>query len=272
MKEKYILGSILCILLMLVSTQTVFMNIVKSDPQIHQGEVFVGNLWVSELNISSVLEEVAFVGVGHANATDDYVAWESGEGDIVANWTVQIEKRSHPDYCVIFSLSVCNVDDDNSEMDSAYCVEDYEADTGYDDSGYLRLHVEFDSDFLKNNTEATLVCYLNAVVKINNTEEAVNFTTWGQDRCIVGVLFDPDSSFEPYSHFRIEANDNFPNIWSWLPGWNESNRFDNEQDMLESQTFFYVSGNEQSEEGDWHLGEFEITMGPGLTYDAEFSY
>ncbi|MCU0849758.1 MAG: hypothetical protein MUC80_00600 [Candidatus Thermoplasmatota archaeon] len=272
MNQKVMLGSILCLLLMLVSTQTVFLNIVKSDPQIHQGEAFVGDLWVSELNVSSVLEEVAFVGIGHANASDDYVAWETGEGDIVANWTVQIEERSHPDYNVMFSLIAYNIDDNNSEMDTAYCVEDYEANTGYNDSGYLRLHVEFDNDFLKVNTEATLVCYLNAAVKINNTEEAVNFTTWGQDRCIIGVVFDSGSSFEPYSHFREEGNDNFPNIWSWLPGWNESSRFDDEQDMLENQTFFYVSGSEQSEEGDWHLGEFDITMGPGLLYDADFSY
>jgi len=270
MKEKYVLGSILCILLMLVSTQTVFLNIVKSDPQIHQGEAFVGDLWVSELNVSSVLEEVAFVGVGHANASDDYVAWESGEGDIVANWTVQIEEQSHPDYNVMFSLIAYNVDDNNSEMDTAYCVEDYEADTGYNDSGYLRLHVEFDKDFLKMNTEATLVCYLNAVVKINNTEEAVNFTTWGQDRCIIGVVFDSGSSFEPYSHFRMEGNDNFPNIWSWLSGWNESSRFDDEQDMLENQTFFYVSGSEQSENGDWKLGQFDIYMDYGFYY-ADFT-
>ena len=107
---------------MLVSTQTVFLNIVKSDPQLHPGEAFVGDLWVSELNVSSVLEEVAFVGVGHANATDDYVAWEHGEGDIVANWTVQIDERSHPDYCVMFSLIAYNVDYNNSEMDTAYCV------------------------------------------------------------------------------------------------------------------------------------------------------
>ena len=130
--------------------------------------------------------------------------------------------------------------------------------------------VMFAKDFLKVNTQATLVCYLNAAVKINNTEEAVNFTTWGQDRCIVGVLFDPDSSFEPYSHFRVEANDNFPNIWSWLPGWNESGRFDNEQDMLESQTFFYVSGNEVSGDIDWHIGEFDITI-DFFYYYAQFT-
>ncbi len=132
--------------------------------------------------------------------------------------------------------------------------------------------VMFAKDFLKSNTEATLVCYLNAAVKINNTDEAVNFTTWGQDRCVIGVLFSSGSSFLPYSRFRVEANDNFPNIWSWLPGWNESNRFDNEENMLESQTFFSISGNEQSEESDWHLGEYDITMGPGFQYDAQFSY
>jgi hypothetical protein len=270
MKKKYVLGSILCILLMLVSTQIVFMNTVKSDPSMHEGRAFVGDLWMSELNVSSALEEVDYVGVGHANATDDYVAWESGEGDIVANWTVQIEEQYHPEYCVMFSLIAYNIDDNNSEMDTAYSVANYEADTSYNDSGRLRLHIEFDDDFLKVNTEATLVCYLNAAVKINNTEEAVNFTTWGQDRCIVGVLFDPDSSFEPYSHFRIEANDNFPNIWSWLPGWNESNRFDDEEDMLESQTFFYVSGDQSSEEGDWKLGQFDIYMDNGFYY-ADFT-
>lgn len=260
MNKKYILGSILCILLMLVSTQTMLLNIVRSDPPIHEGDAYVGNLWMSELNTSSVLGDVDFIGVGHANATDDYVTWENGEGEIVANWTVDIETECHPDYCVMFSLMAYNIDDNNSEMDTNHSVVNYDADTKYNDDGQLRLSIQFDQKFLENNTEATLVCYLNAAVKINNTEEAVNFTTWGQDRCIVGVLFNPNSSFEPYSHFRIEANDNFPNIWSWLPGWNESSRFDDEQEMLENQTFFYVSGNEQSEESDWHIGDYEITI------------
>jgi hypothetical protein len=257
---------------MLVSTQTMLLNIVRSDPPMHEGDAYVGNLWMNELNTSSVLEDVDFIGVGHANATDDYVTWENGEGEIVANWTVDIETECHPDYCVMFSLMAYNIDDNNSEMDTNYSEVNYDADTKYNDDGQLRLSIQFDQKFLENNTEATLVCYLNAAVKINNTEEAVNFTTWGQDRCIVGVLFNPNSSFEPYSHFREEGNDNFPNIWSWLPEWNESSRFDDEQDMLENQTFFYVSGNEQSEEGDWHFGEFDITMGPGFQYVAQFNY
>lgn len=272
MNKKYMLGSILCILLMLVSTQTLLLNIVRSDPPIHDGEAYVGNLWMSELNVSSILEKVDFIGIGHANATDDYVTWENGEGEIVANWTVDIETEYHPDYCVIFSLMAYNIDDNNSEMDIDCSVVNYNANTRYNESGQLRLNIQFDQDFIKNNTEATLVCYLNAAVKINNTEEAVNFTTWGQDRCVVGVVLDSEISEEPYSRFMTEANSEFPNMWSWLPGWNESNRFDDEEDMLESQTFFYVSGDEQSEEGDWPLGQFNITMGPGLTYDAEFSY
>jgi hypothetical protein len=271
MKQKYVLGSILCILLMLVSTQVVFLNVVKSDPSLHEGEAYVGDLWITELDVSSVLEEVNYVGVGHANATDDYVAWEGGEGDVIANWTVTTETRYHPDYCVMFSLIVYNIDDNNSEMGSDYSVIDYDAGTLPDDSGFLHVHVAFDGDFLKNNTEATLVCYLNAAVKINNTDEAVNFTTWGQDRCVVGVVFDTESTFEPYSHFSDEANGNFPNIWSWLPGWDENNRFDDEADMLESQTFFYVSGDQSSEQGDWCVGQFDIYMGPGPEYYADFT-
>lgn len=255
---------------MLVSTQMVFMKTVKSDPSIHEGEAYVGDLWISELNVASVLETVDYVGIGHANATDDYVTWENGEGEIVAKWTVNIETEYHPEYCVMFSLIAYNIDDNNSEMDTDYSVVNYDADTQYNDSGQLSLSIQFDQDFLENNTEATLVCYLNAAVKINNTEEAVNFTTWGQDRCVVGVVLDSETSEQPYSRFRTEANSNFPNIWSWLPGWNESNRFDDEEDMLESQTFFYVSGNEESKEGDWHLGEFDITMASGF-YHASYS-
>jgi hypothetical protein len=271
MKQKYVLGSILCILLMLASTQVAFLNVVKSDPSLHEGEAYVGDLWITELDVSSELEEVNYVGVGHANATDDYVAWEGGEGDVIANWTVTTETRYHPDYCVMFSLIVYNIDDNNSEMGSDYSVIDYGAGTLPDDSGFLHVHVAFDGDFLKHNTEATLVCYLNAAVKINNTDEAVNFTTWGQDRCVVGVVFDTESTFEPYSHFSDEANNNFPNIWSWLPGWNENNRFDDEQDMLENQTFFYVGGDQSSEQGDWCFGQFDIYMGPGIFYYAHFS-
>jgi len=270
MKKKYVLGSILCILLMLVSTQTVLLNFVKSDPTLHEGEALVGDLWISELNVSSVLEEVAFVGIGHANATDDYVTWENGEGEIVAKWMVNIETKYHPDYCVMFSLIAYNIDENNSEMDTDYCVINYDADTEYNDSGQLSLSIQFDQDFLENNTEATLVCYLNAAVRINNTEEAVNFTTWGQDRCVVGVVLDKETSEQPYSRFRTEANSNFPNIWSWLPGWNESNRFDDEEDMLESQTFFYVSGDQSSEKGDWKLGQFDIYMDYGF-YSADFT-
>lgn len=281
MNKKYILGSILCILLMLVSTQTILMNIVRSDPPIHEGEAYVGNLWISELDSSSVLEEVDFVGVGHANATDDYVTWENGEGEIVANWSISIQTTYHPAYNVEFTLVACNVDDNCSSMGMDHVVIDYDEDTKYNDSGQLTLNIQLDQDFIKNNTEATLVCYLNAAVKINNTVEAVNFTTWAQDRCVVGIVLDDETSEQPYSRFITEANDNYPNIWSWQTGWDQSSRFSDEDDMLETQTFFYISGNQNGQQGDWKIGQFEIymergkynvqTQHLGLTHGVEFS-
>jgi hypothetical protein len=263
MNKKYMLGSILCILLMLVSTQTMLLNIVRSDPPIHEGTAYVGDLWISELDVSSTLQEVEYIGVGHAEATDDYVTWVEGTGEITANWSVSIQTTYHPAYNVEFTLVVCNVDDNCSSMGMDYAVIDYDEDTKYNDSGQLTLNIQLDQDFIKNNTEATLVCYLNAAVKINNTVEATNFTTWAQDRCVIGIVLDEETSEEPYSRFITEANDNYPNIWSWQTGWDQGNRFSDEDDMLETQTFFHISGNQNGQEGDWKMGQFDIYMQVG---------
>jgi len=249
---------------MLVSTQTVLIDFVKSDdPPIHEGTAYVGNLWMSELDVSSTLQEVEYIGVGHTNATDDYVTWVEGTGEITANWSVSIQTEKHPAYNVEFTLVICNVDDNLSAMGVDYAVIDCDEDTKYNDRGQLTLNIEFDPPFLSTHDEATLVCYLNAAVKINNTVEAINFTTWAQDRCVVGIVLDGETSEQPYSRFITEANNNYPNIWSWQTGWDQSSRFSDEDDMLETQTFFHISGNQNGQQGDWKIGQFDIYMQRG---------
>ena len=62
---------------------------------------------------------------------------------------------------------------------------------------------------------------------------------------------------------RTEANDNYPNIWSWQTGWDQGSRFSDEDDMLETQTFFHISGNQNGQQGDWKIGQFDIYMERG---------
>lgn len=254
---------------MLVSAQTFLVNYAKSDPPIHEGPAYVGDLWVEELDTTSTLQDVDNVGIGHAAAMDQYVTWTKGEGEIIANWTVNIQSN-HPDYCVIFSLSAYNVDDNNSEIDSAYDVLDYSADTQYSDGGQLTLNIQFDQNFLENNVEATVVCYLTTAITINNTDEAKNFTSVGDDRCVVGIVLDGGTSEQPYARFITDANDNFPNMWSWQLGWDQNDRYSDESDMLETQTFFYVSGEQSKEPSDWQIGQFDIKIDRGH-YEADFT-
>ncbi|MBU0497919.1 MAG: hypothetical protein KKG04_08215 [Candidatus Thermoplasmatota archaeon] len=266
MKKHMVWGGVLVALLMLVSSITV-VNTVVSDPTQHTGAAYVGDLWISELDVSSELENVDYIGVGHTEAADDWVRWTDGEGNIMANWTVDIATETHPEYCVLFTLAAFNIDDDNNQMANDSMMKTYSADQTYNESGILSLSIEFDRDFLGSHTEATLVCYLSACVKINDTEEAINFTSWGQDRCVVGVGLNSQTPSHPFERFRNESNSNFPNIWSWIPGWNEEDRFDDEADMLESQTFFRTGCSGQSmPSSDWDIGDFfiHIWFGGGL--------
>ena len=262
MKEKYVLGSVLVILLMLVSTQTMIMNVVKSDPTIHAGDAFVGNLWISELDVSSVLEETDYIGIGHVNATEDYVLWENGQGNITANWTVDIETETHPEYCIMFSLLVFNIDDNNTELGNDSIMRTYDAEEKYDESGTLLVAIEFDEGFLQTYDEATVVCILNALVRINKTEEATNFTTWAIDRCVIGVGLDEEVSEQPFSRFRTEANANFSTPFAWPSGWDEENRFDDEDDMLNTITCAQVGQCTSEPSGDynWNLGQIEVKL------------
>ena len=247
---------------MLISTQTVLLNIVKSDPTIHTGDASAGDLWISELDVSSVLEETDYVGIGHVNATEDYVLWENGQGNITAKWTVDIEMETHPEYCIMFSLLVFNVDDNTTELGNDSIMRTYDAGETYGEGGTISAAIEFDQDFLQTHDEATVVCILNTLVRINNTEEAVNFTTWAMDRCVIGVGLDEEISEQPFSRFRTEANANFSTPFAWPLGWDEGDRFDDEDDMLNTITYAQIGQctSEPSGEFNWYLGHIEVKL------------
>ena len=147
--------------------------------------------------------------IGHANATDDWVLWDDGTGNINASWSVDIENR-HPEYYVVFMLSVFNIDDNNAELGNDTFTKTYSTNTSYDESGTLSVPIAFSQDFLRAYTNATLVCYIDAIARINNTVDAVNFTSWGQDRCVVGVSLVTDQTREPFTRFTDEANEVWP--------------------------------------------------------------
>jgi len=260
MEKKHILGSVFVTLLMLMTTIATIITI--ADPSMHTGDAWVGELWITELDVSGELNNVDNIGVGHVTADDDWVLWTGGEGNIKANWTVDIDATSHPEYCIMFSLVAINVDDDNTEMDNHTIMKTYVEDRTYDESGSLTLSIAFSQEFMNSNDEATLVCYLNTYVRINDTNEATNFSICSMDRCVVGVSFDSECGEEPFSRFTTEANTDFPNIWSWLYGWNENNRFTNEADMLETHTFVKV-GKSTSSGGsgwNWDLGNLDVDV------------
>lgn len=162
MKKKIMWGSVFIALLMLVSTQTVFMNTVKSDPTQHTGDADVGTLWISELNVSSELQTIDYIGISHANATDDWVLWEDGTGNINASWSVDIG-GNHPEYFVRFGLTVYNVDDENKIIGNDTFIQTYNANTDYDESGTLTAVIEFTERQMLEYSQS-LVCYLDAEV------------------------------------------------------------------------------------------------------------
>jgi hypothetical protein len=270
MKKRNILGSAIVVLLMLMSTQTVFLNVVRSDPSEHTGDAFVGNLWISELDVSSDLTTFDDIGIAHVNATDDYCNWPSGNGNITANWSVDIDSIKHPEFFIGLSLVVYNVDDNNSEIGNDSYYKTYNANTTYDESGTFSTSINFSQDFLRSNGNATLVCYLGVVVVLNNTVEAVNFTNAAHDRAVVGICFTTgEHQEEPFSMYVNESNDIFPPPWSWLPNWNVSGQFDSEDDMLNTQTFFSTKLNPSTASNDWNIGEYEFTLNRPLLKDIK---
>jgi hypothetical protein len=260
MKKKIMWGSVLIALLMLVTTQIVFLNTVRSsDPSAHEGDADVGDLWIDELDVSSDLTTMDYIGIGHANATDDWVIWTDGTGNINASWDVDIAAGDHPEYYVLICMVIYNVDDNNSEMGNDTFSKTYTAGLGYDESGTLSVAVEFTQQQQQAGSQ-TLVCYVSACARINDTTEAKNFTSWGHDRCIVAVDFSDPGDQPLFPTYRKKANEDFPNIWSWINGWDESSRFANEDDMLESQTYFTAGGNGADESYSWKIGEFDLHL------------
>ena len=272
MRKKIMLGSVVVALLMLVSTQIVILNTVRSDPELHAGDAVAGSLWISELNVSSCLQTIDNIGISHANATDDWVLWENGEGSINASWSVDIDD-DHPEYYVLFGLTVYNIDDDNNVIGNDTFVKTYNANTNYDESGTLSTYIEFTRDQQQAGSQ-TLVCYLDSQVILNDTVEATNFTSWGQDRCVVAVDFIPPIGTPDFSVYRDEANEGFPSLWSYINGWNESGRFDDEDDMLNNQTFFKIgsaSVSSTSTSGNlWDLGDADVWRDGNLQANVDF--
>ena len=259
MKKKYVLGSIIVILLMLVSTQVVFLDIVKSsDPDPHEGNAWVGDLWISELDVSSELQYIDNIGISHSEANDDWVIWLLGAGNIKVNWSTDIG-YNHPEYYVIFTFEVINVDDNCNEIGNSSVEKTYLADTLYDESGTLSVNLQFSQE-QKDEGSQTLVCVLGAYVQVRNSPEANNFSCLAQDRCVVGVEF-TSTEGPDFSLFRDEANDDFPSMWSWIDGWEEGGKFNDQDDMLNTLTFFAIgknNSNPQQNNSDWYLGNISL--------------
>ncbi len=263
MKKKYILGSAIVALLMLVSTQIVILNTVRSsDPAAHEGDADVGDLWISELDVSSELTTIDYIGISHANATDDWVFWTDGNGNINASWDVDIGDRPHPEYYVVFCLVIFNVDDDCKEIGNDSFSKTYTAGLGYDESGTLSASVSFTQQQQQAGSQ-TLVCYISGLVKINDTTEAENFTVWADDRSIIAVDFADPGDQPLFPTYRAEANNEFPNHMAWIDGWDEGGRFENEDEMLNTQTGCSIgndSTTQQQYNHTWDMGNITVRI------------
>lgn len=85
MKKKIVLSSVVIALLMLVSAQFFLAPNVISYPTIHYGDAYIGEMWLSELDVSSVLSEFDDIAITHVKAFNEWVAWEEGFGNITVN-------------------------------------------------------------------------------------------------------------------------------------------------------------------------------------------
>lgn len=142
MKKRYILGSVIVALLMLVSTQIMFLNTAKSDPTSHTGDANVGMLWISELNVEPAVDSFDFIGIGHVDAMDDWVLWEEGIGNITATWGVTADDN-HPEYFITFDLAICNVDDNNEEIGNDTVTRTISENQSCSMDGTLKVELQF---------------------------------------------------------------------------------------------------------------------------------
>jgi hypothetical protein len=260
MRKKYVLGSVIVALLMLVGTQIIFVNDVKSDPTQHTGIAYAGSLWVDELNVSSVLRSVKYVGITHANATEDWVYWQNGRGNFSVNWSVGVSNR-HPEYYVVYTFSLINVDNNCTEIGNKTHSQTVQANSSSVSGGALTIPYQFNSSEQRQGHQK-IVCMLGAFLQINNTREARNFSSFASDRCIVLVSFPGVQIPRSFSYYRNESNWEFPRMWSWINGW--QNHYNNASEMLEKQTFFLVGSNEfsasQNPNGLWKMGNFTFEV------------
>jgi hypothetical protein len=263
MKKRYIVGSIVIMLLMLVSTQLVFMKTVKSDPTIHYGDAHVGEFWVSELDVSNEIEEFEYIGIAHARGDHDWVAWDKGFGNISANWTIDIDSTSHPQYYIIYSLVVYNIDNEGQELGNATFSQFIDRDGTFDDSGTLTIPIKFSESEMNEWEDVTLVCYLGAFIQLNETEESRDFSCTADDRSVVAIDFEMPMYEPNFANYLDKANEGFPSMWSWIGGW--ESRFENEDEMLNEQTFFIVgtsvsTGSQQIDNTSWNLGNMSLRI------------
>lgn len=256
MKKKYIVCSVFFALLMLVSTQVVFLDTAKGYPTKHIGEAHVGKLSITELNVTALLPTIHNIGIAHANATDDWVLWTNGQGNITANWSVNIGNK-HPEYSVNFALYVFNVDHNNKEIGNASVTKTYGKNLSSQDSGSLKVAVAFNDQVGGNKT---LICHLGSSVKINNTLIARNFTSLSEDRAVVPIEL-ANGSMTLFKYYKDKANSKWPQMWSWIDNWEQ--HFSTENDMLNNQTYFNVGSDVNQYSGgmsNWYLGDLIIKI------------
>lgn len=257
MKKKYVVGSIVCVLLMLVSTQLFLAPIVISDPAIHYGDAYVAEMWLSELDVSSVVTEFDDIAITHVRAFNDWVAWEEGSGNITVNWSIDIQSINHPEYYVIFGIVVYNIDNDSQVIGNETYEVTIEKDTAYSDSGSLSIPIQFNSEEMERWSDVTLFCSLGAFIQLNDTREARNFTCSAADRSVVAVDFEMPFVTPTFATYLNKANENNPPVCSWIDGW--ENHFSTESDMFNEQTFFQIGddsleGYPQYPAGTWRWG------------------
>lgn len=259
MKKRLGLASTIVITIILILTQiTFFGSVSSSDPTLHAGLADAGNLWVSEMAVSEVVN-FNNIGVAHVMGSDDYVEWTRGTGTIKADWEVELGSY-HPEYHVTYTLFVYHVDNNNSELGNDSHSGVYALNTSYNTHDTLEVDVIFEPECMA--APQTLVCTLYASCMVNNTAEAKNFTTIALDRSIIGVTFSP-FSVPDFSDFRDNTNNDFPSIFSYIEGWEQE--FMAEGNMLMGQTAAIAGEVMESVTytlGDWKVCELTVKRRP----------
>ena len=254
------------VIIMLLTAQTILLTpTVNSEvvDQPHYGDASAGSFWMTELDTTNTLNDVPCVGIAHAAATDDWVIWDDLKGDITADYIIDIDYPDHPGYEVIFFLSVYNVDDENNEIGSDIFQKTYNEGNTYSEMGTLSISLSFKKK-IKKLGSITLVINLGAMVRILETNEAVNYTSFAQDRSIVAVQFKLEPKIPPFSVFVDEANEKFPPMFSWMSGWEDV--FSSEEEMFAQTTFFSVGYNVYepiNENTDWKIQDFDFEFDYG---------